>query len=141
MQIYMAKEDEFHLCLGQIIKFCQCIEHDIKLIYAGMAKGDLVENYKMIQKETLGSAVCLLQDLDRLRSSPFFSNRDYYMLRNITKIRNYWAHQGYVDYLYEPPKSVNLKFSEQLQKLQEDKERLKLLHEATQKIRLQFFSK
>lgn len=35
----------FHKNVGELIMFCQCIEHDIKWIYAGMLKGDVDENF------------------------------------------------------------------------------------------------
>ena len=55
---------DFHCMVGRTIKYCQCIENDIKLIYAGMLVGDLETNYQSIKKDSLGTIVSKLQTLD-----------------------------------------------------------------------------
>ena len=41
----MAYLDKFHILAGETIMECQRIEHDVKLIYAGMKNGNFDENY------------------------------------------------------------------------------------------------
>ena len=41
--------DNFNKLIGQTIMECQRIEHDIKLMYAGVLSGDMKENYKAIE--------------------------------------------------------------------------------------------
>jgi len=135
----MQTEKDFHLMLGETIKYCQCIEHDIKMIYAGIRGGNIRANMIAIEKETLGSAVTLLKELDNMRSKPYFTYADYGTLFGITKIRNYWAHQGYVDYIYQPRETVRAKFDAQFQKLTADHDKMKRLHEITEGVRLDFF--
>ena len=48
---------DFHSYVGETIMFCQCIEQDIKFIYAGMLEGDFDGNYEDIEKWTLGRTV------------------------------------------------------------------------------------
>ena len=43
----------------------QCIESDLKLIYAGMQSGDFEENLDMLEKANLGTVIKKLKDLDR----------------------------------------------------------------------------
>lgn len=135
----MKTERDFHSLLGETIKYCQCIEHDVKMIYAGMIGGNVKSNMIQIERETLGSAVTLLKELDEKRVKPFFSNQDYNTLWGITRIRNYWAHQGYIDYLYQPRETIKSKFDFQYNKLLSDRNSLKNLHEITQNVRLEFF--
>ena len=130
----MATETDFHSMVGRTIMYCQCIENDIKLIYAGMLVGDLETNYQSIKKNSLGTIVAKLQTLDNSDSKPYFGNGDYELLRDITKIRNYWAHQGYLDYVYD----LN-NFNNQYHKLCSDSRRLEKLHRTTQDIRLEYF--
>ena len=75
-----------------------------------------------------------LQNLDNSDKRPYFSKSDYQLLREITQIRNYWAHQGYLDYVYNISN-----FLAQYQKLYLDNQRLVGLHKTTQDIRLVFF--
>jgi len=135
----MPQEKDFHVMLGETIKYCQCIEHDIKMIYAGMRGGDIRANMISIERETLGSAVTLLKEMDNQRSRPYFSYSDYGTLFGITRIRNYWAHQGYVDYIYQPRETVGRKFELQFQKLTADHDQMKKMHEITENVRLEFF--
>ncbi len=130
----MANERDFDCLIGSTIKYCQCIENDIKLIYSGMLVGNLEENYQKIKKDTLGTIVNKLQKLDNSDKKPYFSKSDYQLLREITQIRNYWVHQGYLDYVYDLSK-----FTLQYQKLYSDNQRLAGLHKTTQDIRLEFF--
>lgn len=99
-----------------------------------MLVGNLEKNYQKIKKDTLGSIVNKLQKLDNSDKQPYFGKGDYELLREITKIRNYWAHQGYIDYVYD-----TTKFFTQFQKLSVDNQRLAGLHKTTQDIRLEFF--
>ena len=48
---------DYHYCVGRIMYFCQCIEHDIKLIYKGMRKS--ISNKELINMEkwTLGKTL------------------------------------------------------------------------------------
>ncbi len=132
----MAMERDFDEYIGKIIKSCQCIEHDIKLIFAGMLKGDFNRNYKYIEKKSLGKALDELQKLDNSDKKPYFSKSDYKLLREITQIRNYWAHQGYVDWVYTNAKTS---FSNAWGHLINDYNRIEPLGKETERIRLQFF--
>ena len=45
--------DDFHYYVGRTMMHCQTIEHDIKLIYAGMLAGDMSDNLAMIKQKRL----------------------------------------------------------------------------------------
>lgn len=66
---------DFHSYVGETIMFCQCIEQDIKFIYAGMLEGDFDGNYEDIEKWTLGRTVKNLQKLDNSDNKPYFHKK------------------------------------------------------------------
>lgn len=46
--------DKFKLIHSELIMQVQCIEHDLKLIYAGMCKGDFDKNLDALEKVKSG---------------------------------------------------------------------------------------
>lgn len=79
----------------------QRIEHDIKLIYAFMLKGNTDDNLESIDNKTLGTMIRILEKLDYSDNKPFISRDDYKFLKDICDKRNYWAHQAFVDFIYK----------------------------------------
>lgn len=93
-------ERMFNEKIGELIRECQCIECDIKLMYAGMLAGEVEENYKQVENLTMGEALNELQELDNSDGTPYLSSEDYKLLRKIKSVRNHWVHKGYVDFIY-----------------------------------------
>lgn len=93
--------DDFKNFYALTMMCYQRIEHDIKLIYAYMLKGNTSENLDSIENKTLGTMVRILEKLDNSDGKPFISKSDYQFLKDICDKRNYWAHQAFVDFLYE----------------------------------------
>ena len=86
----------------------QRIEHDIKLIYAYMLKGNANNNYESIENKTLGTMVRMLEEFDYSDDKPFISRSDYQFLKDICDKRNYYAHQVFIDFIYkDSPLSSN----------------------------------
>ena len=79
----MAGLADFHQMLGQTIMYCQCIEHDIKMIYAGMKEGDYKENLAFVEREGLGPTLRLLEEVDNAQRTPFFTRDDYRLLNQV----------------------------------------------------------
>ena len=95
--------DEYLYYLGAVVSNYQYIEHDIKLIIAGMRDGKFESNIKEIEKEklTLGNAINELYDLDCLDNEPYFDKNFYKILRMLEHKRNYYCHQCCTDFAYE----------------------------------------
>ena len=91
-------KDKFKLIHSELIMQVQCIEHDLKLIYAGMHRGDFDKNLDMLEKANLGTVIKKLKDLDYSDGKPDLSEQDYALLEQIREIRNYRCHQCYLDY-------------------------------------------
>ena len=128
--------NEFHMYVGTLMMHCQCIEHNIKLIYAGYLEGDFDKNYSKIKTTTLGQVLCKLQQLDNSDNNPYFSQEDYNLLAEITRIRNHWAHTAYTLFLYEQRDSHDDAFSKQHRRLINDCNRLKKLSVTIETVRL-----
>ena len=56
--------DKFKLIHSELIMQVQTIEHDLKLIYAGMLEGDFDENLDLVEKANLGTTIMKLKQLD-----------------------------------------------------------------------------
>lgn len=81
----MAYLDNFHLLVGETIMECQRIEHDIKLIYAGMLKGDFNKNLDIVKDKALGPVLVSLEKLDNSDGNPYLKQGD--RERNIHPLR------------------------------------------------------
>ena len=128
---------DFHYYVGETIMFCQCIERDVKFIYAGMLEGDFDENYDDIEKWTLGKTVKELHKLDNSDNKPYFHKNDYNLLKQIKNIRNYWAHEAYTYFIYEYDFEKSQDFRKQANRLVNDNNRLSKLSDIIEKVRLE----
>ena len=126
---------DFHFYVGKTIMHCQTIEHDVKLILAGMKAGDMHKTLNIIEqnKMTLGEVLKNLKELDRSDDNHFFSDSDYEFLKDITKVRNHWAHKSYSEFVYLSDKND---FIKQARRLENDHDRLEKLSIMIEKVRL-----
>lgn len=85
---------------SQLIMEVQCIEHDLKLIFAFMRKGNVDKNLQLVETMSLGAIINELQELDNSDNNPDLSDVDYELLHEIRELRNYWCHQCYIDFIY-----------------------------------------
>ena len=132
----MAYLDKFHIKVGETLMQCQRIEHDIKLIYAGMSKGDMEANIDAVQDKALGTVILSLQQLDNENPEPYFSKNDYRLLKSIKNVRNWLAHQTYVDFIYSQGESAEEDLNQSYNKLLDFNRDITELGEQVEKIRL-----
>ena len=132
--------ETFHTYVGRTIMHCQTIEHDIKLIYAGMKAGNMDKTLDIIAEKrmTLGMVLKNLKELDRSDNKPFFSESDYDLLKQITVIRNHWAHKAYCEFLYSDDEND---FVRQARRLENDHNRLEGLSETIEDVRFRVLRK
>jgi len=115
----------------------QLIENDLKLIYAGMHKGNFDKNFNMLEKSNLGTTIRKLKELDYSDGHPDLSKRDYEVLEQIREIRNYWCHQCFLDYVYvKDDRQREYQFQQVARRLSEDENRTWDLHEHLEKLRI-----
>lgn len=127
----------FDEMMGILIKKCQCIEHDIKIMYAGMLRGDFSNNLDTVINKPLGSVLKKLEELDYSDGAPYFSRDDYTLLNEIKEIRNYWVHKGYIDFLYGTVDSYQRNIDKQYGKLSNDVNRLIPLATQLENVRIE----
>ena len=132
----MAYLDKFHIKVGETLMQCQRIEHDIKLIYAGMSKGDMEANIDAVQDKALGTVILSLQQLDNENPEQYFSKNDYRLLKSIKNVRNWLAHQTYVDFIYSQGESAEEDLNQSYNKLLDFNRDITELGEQVEKIRL-----
>lgn len=129
--------EEFHQKIGELMLSCQRIENDIKYMYAGMHIGDLAENIEKIKNLNLGDVLALLQELDNEDNNPYLSEEHYNSLNEIRRMRNYWAHKGYTDFIYEKDALSSKSYQKQCQRLLDNNNYLAQLSNIIEKVRLQ----
>lgn len=137
----MNELNNFNMAVGETLMYCQRIEHDVKIIYAAMLKGDMNENINLVKRETLGTVLVALSALDNSDGNPIFSNRDYAILKQIKNARNFIAHQCYVDFLYLNDEEFYKKFSENRQKIEVFKNNFKNLSSFVENARFSVLSR
>ena len=72
--------ETFHKMVGEILMYCQCVEENIRRIYAQRMPGDSRLNYLSIEEErlTMGQMVTKLKELDAELPHPLFEKEEQY---------------------------------------------------------------
>lgn len=133
----MTDLDEFHTIAGKTIMYCQRIEYDIKLIYAGMLKGNFDKNLEEVQDRPLGYTLNELQNLDNSDNNPYFSEKNYNLLREIKNIRNWLVHKSYTDFIYSKGRLWNENYNKSFVRLNDFYNQMSNLANQVEKIRLE----
>lgn len=130
--------ETFHCYVGKIMMFCQCIENDIKWIYSGIKKGDINKtlNDLEVNKVTLGNVLRMLKELDNSDNKPYLNQNDYNLLSKITSIRNFWAHKGYLEFVYKNSQEWHNAFKITARRLESDYNLLSKLTSSIEEVRL-----
>lgn len=133
----MVTTEMFDEAVGLLIKKCQCIEHDVKIMYAGMLRGDFPKNLDKVINKPLGPALMKLEELDYSDDSPYLSRDDYALLNEIKDIRNYWVHKGYIEFLYGSQQGYQRRLENQYRELIKDCNRISPLAKQLEDIRIE----
>lgn len=132
----MMTRDKFKLIHSELIMQVQCIESDLKFIYAGMHRGNFERNLNVLEKSNLGTIIKKLKELDYSDGQPDLSEQDYLLLDQIREIRNYWCHQCFLDYIYiQDDTKREYEFQKVALRLSNDENRTWALHEHLEKLR------
>ena len=115
----MDNFDKYKYILGETIVLYQFLENDLKIIFAGILKGNFYKNIEYVRSEYkgLGQVIKALEELDNSDSSPYFSKETYILLNKLARQRNYYCHQCCVDFAYNPDFKNSSEFRESLEKL------------------------
>ena len=134
--------DEYFYCVGRIIFFCQCIEHDVKKIYLWMrdhwSQG---EEDEVMNRWTLGEAVNALHRLDSEAKSPYFSSGDYKLLGEVTKIRNHCVHKCFQDWVYKIGEEHCKAYEKSASRMLNEHNRLAKVYRIVEMVRIEYTQK
>ena len=131
---------QFKILHSETIMYYQVVEHDLKLIYAYMRKGDVYDNLDSVETKTLGQMIDMLKDLDNEDGKPNISSGDYNYLKQLSKNRNHWAHKVFTEFMYEENFLYSSEYEKQCQKLQKDHDRLSVVYKNVEKVRIRLCS-
>lgn len=136
------KIDDLYILIGETLDFCQRIEKDIKLIYAGMKKGNIEDNLYLIKRFTLGETIIELELLDNCDNKPFLKERDYEILKSITKERNHICHKCFNNYNYISDYDLQEKmFDKEYERIKTFHDKIDVLWRVIEKVRLDVLKK
>lgn len=134
--------DKFKMIHSELIQQVQCIENDLKVIYAAMCKGNFKSNLQLLNKANLGKIARELEELDYSDDFPELSQDDYAVIDEIRNIRNYWCHQCYLDFVYiQDDLQREQTFQKIAQRLQYDENRTYDLFQKTEEMRIAILNK
>lgn len=134
--------DTFKMIHSELIQQVQCIENNLRVIYAAMRIGNFKSNLQSLNKANLGKIARELEALDYSDDFPELSQDDYEVIDEIRAIRNYWCHQCYLDFIYVPNNQQREQaFQRIAQRLHYDENRTYALFQKTEKMRIAILNK
>ena len=135
-------QDTFKMIHSELIQQVQCIENNLRVLYAAMCKGNFKANLQSLNKANLGKIARELEALDYSDDFPELSQDDYEVIDQIRAIRNYWCHQCYLDFVYiQDDLQRKQVFQKIAQRLHYDENRTYALFQKTEKMRIAILNK
>ncbi len=134
--------ERFKLIHSELIQQVQCVEYNLKVIYAAMRKGNFNANLQSLSKANLGKIARELENLDYSDDCPELSEDDYDTIDEIRNIRNYWCHQCFLDFVYiQDNWQREQEFQRIAERLHYDENRTYALMQKTEKMRIAILNK
>lgn len=136
--------NEFHEKVGEIMEFCQCIEENIRRIYACMQDGGYEKNLLKMESErwTLGQTITELKKYDESWDEPLFSPEEYRVLFDLTRLRNYYAHKVFLTfYDLGSEEDFDYSYGRASYDLEKDLEIIARLYEKSEDVRIDYLDK
>lgn len=132
--------NQFKILHSETIMYYQVVEHDLKLIYAYMHKGDVQDNLDDVETRSLGQMIDILKVLDNEDGKPNISANDYNYLKQLSKNRNHWAHKVFTEFMYEDNFLYTQEYERQCNRLVKDHDRLSIVYKNVEKVRIRLCS-
>lgn len=139
----MTEFEHYKFLLGETIMMYQLIENDLKMIYAGMLKGDFTTNFEKTNNmfHGLTQIINKLQGLDQSDNKPYFTKGDYKLLKDLAKKRNYFCHQCCLDFAYNTNFQNSKVFHNSYNELQQVNKKITGIQKQTEDFRLDILKK
>ncbi|MDE5949536.1 MAG: hypothetical protein K2G54_01525, partial [Malacoplasma sp.] len=110
---------------SETIMYYQLIENDLKIIYSLLKNNNFQDSYLSVEKLPLGVILEKLKKFDLSENKNFLTHEDYNFLSQITKNRNYWAHENFIEFLYNNDFENTKEYIKSSKRLLKDNERIK----------------
>ena len=130
--------DEFRLMYATTMVRYQMLEHDIKCIYAYMRVGDIDKHFDEIENKTLGYMIRELERLDNSDNDPLISSNDYEFLKEVCDNRNHWAHEVFIEFIYEKNFYKSKAYKKECDRLEKDYYRISRASDILENIRIDY---
>ena len=130
--------NQFKILHSETLMFYQIIENDLKIIFAFMHCGNPNYNYNIVDNKSLGQIIKELKELDFSDGKSLISSSDYNFLSQITQNRNHWAHQTYINFIYNDNYIESQEYNKECVKLSKDHDRAQSVCQSLEKIRLDY---
>ena len=129
---------EYKYVLGEVVMIYQYIESDIKIIIAAMTQGDYNQNLRNVRNNIkgLGEAIRELERVDNYGGNPRFNKRQYEVLKNVARDRNYFCHSCTLDFSYIDNYLDSNEFRKSYEKLISAREGLLRIQKAVEDYRI-----
>ena len=138
----MDEIELFKIIHSELLMSMQYIEQDLKIVYATIKDGKFDDNYEILADAPLGKVLIEFRKLDKEKGFAKIKSNDYELLEEIREIRNYWAHQCYLDFHYiENNQEKYEAFQEVKKRLHYDEERVFNLQQRMEKLRISVVKK
>lgn len=78
--------NQFKLIHSELIQQVQCVEYNLKIIYAAMCEGNFNNNLKFVEKMNLGKIARELEELDNSDELHYDEYRTYDLFRKTEEL-------------------------------------------------------
>ncbi|MDE5767297.1 MAG: hypothetical protein K2H56_01995 [Malacoplasma sp.] len=130
------KFEDYKKIHSETIMYYQLIESDLKIIYSLLKNNNFLDSYLSVEKLPLGVIVEKLKKFDLSKNKNFLSHEDYNFLSQITKNRNYWAHDNFIEFLYSNDFENSKEYIRSSKRLLKDNERVRNVSLNVEKIKI-----
>lgn len=127
--------NEFQILHSDVIKCYQLVENDLKLIYAFIMDKDLEQTLNEVENITLGTIINKLEEYDKSTEPQIISDNDYNFLKQIKDNRNFWAHENYLEFIYEESPLESEAYKKQCKRLAKDHKRMENVYRNVEALR------
>ncbi|MDE5545510.1 MAG: hypothetical protein K2I76_02770, partial [Malacoplasma sp.] len=118
------------------IMYYQLIENDLKIIYSLLKNNNFQDSYLSVEKSLIGVIVEKLKKFDLSENKNFLTHEDYNFLTQITKNRNYWVHENFIEFLYNNDFENSKEYIKSYKRLLKDNERIKNVYLNIEKMKI-----
>ena len=93
--------DAFRRIHSQLIEHYQFIELNLEGIYASVCGEPLVRGLQKVGNDNITRLISRIHEIEKQRGMTYLTNEEYKRLAELSKRRNFWCHNCYVDLVFD----------------------------------------